>query len=146
VRAGRKYPWGDREPDCDDANFNECDVGYPRATRPVGTRMNGVGAQPAWLEVYDLAGNLQELTVDNADSLAGECWTNPAAGRFSMRDPLCVPPRPSAGEPQQPHRPVLRGGSLRHPEPGIRTAARDGSGSTRTQPDRDVGFRCVRLR
>jgi hypothetical protein len=27
VPAGRRYPWGDRAPDCNDANFNECDVG-----------------------------------------------------------------------------------------------------------------------
>ena len=108
--------------------------------------MNGLGTQPAWLEVYDLAGNLQELTVDNAEALSGECWSNSDAGRFSPRDPLCLVPRPTPGEPPQAHRPGLRGGSLRHPEPYIRTAARDGFGWTRTQPDRDVGFRCVRLR
>jgi formylglycine-generating enzyme required for sulfatase activity len=142
-RRGRRYPWGDREPTCDDANFDRCDTGYPRATRPVGTGMNGVGNQPTWLGLYDLAGNLEEYTADHFESYAGDCWTRTGSARFSMRDPLCVVPPPQPGNMQR-FSPSTRGGSLAQPAALVRGSTRSG-GLHRDSPMRDVGFRCVRM-
>ena len=71
----------------------------------------------------------------------GEVWEaeNERTGRFSAQDPLCLAPT------LEMTRPAIRGGSQRHPEAGIRSAARDGFGASLTMQDRDVGFRCVRI-
>jgi len=144
LRRGRRYPWGDREPTCDDANFNNCDTVYPRATRPVGAGMNNIGRQPAWLGVYDLAGNVAEFTVDHLESYVGDCWTQTGSGRFSMSDPLCVTPPPRPGDMQR-LMPSTRGGNHYQPAADVRTTARAG-GLNRNSVYRDFGFRCVRLR
>ena len=144
LRRGRRYPWGDREPTCDDANFNRCDTAYPRTTRPVGAGANNIGRQPSWLGIYDLAGNLAEFTADHAESYAGDCWTPTGSGRFSMSDPLCVTPPPRPGDMQR-LMPSTRGGNHYQPAADVRTTARVG-GSHRDSRDRDTGFRCVRLR
>ena len=139
VPAGRRYPWGDRAPGCDDANFNNLDTAYPRATRPVGRGCNDLSPAPRWLELFDLAGNVAELTADHAESYTASCWNADGAGRFSATDPLC---RAAALADTQP---ALRGGSQRSGEASVRAAARDGFGYSVTAQDRDVGFRCVRL-
>ncbi len=138
IRVGRRYPWGDRTPDCNDANYNGCDVGYPRATRPVGTSMNGLGSQPAWLGLYDMAGNVDELVADAAGSYSGDCWNNPMVGVFSDSDPLCT----TMGAFLY----VKRGGNNGSPEPIVRSASRAGFGAGRTYVENSLGFRCVRLR
>ena len=144
LRRGRRYPWGDREPTCDDANFNNCDMAYPRSTRPVGAGTNNIGRQPAWLGVYDLAGNVAEFTADHSESYAGDCWTPTGSGRFSTIDPLCVTPLPQPGNVQR-LMPTTRGGNHYQSAADVRATARVG-GLNRDSVYRDFGFRCVRLR
>ena len=139
LRPGRRFPWGDRAPGCDDANFNGLDVGYPRATRPVGRTCNNAAPAPRWLEIFDLAGNVSELTSDHAESYGSSCWNADGTGRFSATDPLCVPP---AGRNMLI---VTRGGAAGYAEPVVRSAARVGFGSGVTHRERDVGFRCARV-
>ncbi len=137
--AGRRYPWGDRSPTCDDANFNELDRGYPRSTRPVGRTCNNLGPAPAWLEIFDLAGNVTEMVSDHAESYGSNCWSADGTGRFSATDPLCV--AASMDRMLILH----RGGAAGHPEPVVRSAARGGFGAGVTFRERDMGFRCARV-
>jgi formylglycine-generating enzyme required for sulfatase activity len=137
IRRGRRYPWGDRAPTCDDANSMGCNKGQPRATRAVGVGMNAQGFQLSWLGLYDLAGNVEEFTVDSVSGYDSECWSRAAAG-FSREDPVCIPTDMAF------HHPVIRGGSLRSREVDLRSAGR--RETTRTERARDNGFRCVRLR
>ncbi len=140
LRSGRRYPWGDTEPTCDDANAFDCDVAYPRATRPVGTRANGIGNQRAWIGIFDLAGNVAEHIADKAEGYDQDCWRNPAMLRFFSTDPVCV------GRPTDTVLTVQRGGSSGSSVPSIRSAARSGFGAMRGYRDQSYGFRCVRVR
>jgi sulfatase modifying factor 1 len=139
VPAGRRYPWGDRVPTCDDANHLGLDIGYPRVSRPVGRTCNDLGPAPRWLGIYDLAGNVTEVVSDHADSYGGGCWRNDGTGRFSATDPLCVAPSLERMIV------VHRGGAAGYPEPYVRGAARAGFGAGVGFREQDMGFRCARV-
>jgi formylglycine-generating enzyme required for sulfatase activity len=98
--AGRKYPWGDDEPDSRRANFR-MHVGHPT---PVG--IYPLGATPEGL--HDLAGNVWE-------------WCRDPMRPYGEADPA-EPSRSDEGASR-----VLRGGSfINHPR-NLRAAYRVGS-------------------
>ncbi len=127
--VGKKFPWGDSDPDgiqCNfaDRNTNESwsdknvDDGYQYAA-PVGSfTPNGYG-------LYDMAGNVWEWCAD---------WYGESYYKIS---PERNPKGPGSGTDR-----VLRGGSWLHSPSTIRAALRYSSYSpTRTYYDQ--GFRCV---
>ena len=112
---GRKYPWGDQEPTCTRANFNNC------GWRPKAVRTHPQGATPQGVE--DLAGNVLEWCLD---------WY---ADRYPQGDQT-DPRGPISGTSR-----VLRGGSFVGGPGYLRAAYRgyyfpDFAGH-------DIGFRVV---
>ena len=95
----RIYPWGDASPTCDLTNYLGC-VGW---TSSVGSRPAGNSA----LGFSDLAGNVWEWCND---------WHVCDLGEDATADPT--------GEQTGTHR-VLRGGSWRHSDIGLRCAYRE---------------------
>ena len=110
---GRKYPWGDEEPTCDRANFQECGSTL-RAAR------EGRAQTPE--QVYDLAGNAWEWCRDwSGDYTAAE-----------RKDPL----GPATGSAR-----VVRGGSFLNIPYDLRGANRYRSAPEVRDPS--LGFRVV---
>jgi hypothetical protein len=95
---GRKYPWGEEEPTCARANFNDC-----------GWRLKAVGRHPEGATptgVEDLAGNVWEWCAD---------W-------YADRYPPADQPDPRGPTSGWVH--VLRGGSFVHGPGYLRSAYR----------------------
>ena len=119
VLDGKKYPWGDEDPVCDDsaengAQFTDCEHG----TVPVMSfSMNGYGAM-------DMAGNLWEWVSD---------WYNSG---YYENSPAENPQGPASGV----HR-VLRGGSWYNLADLIRVANRFKLVPVNTSSN--IGFRCA---
>lgn len=116
---GRKYPWGDQEPDETLANFLD---GYENG-HPVDVNLYPEGASP--YGVLNMAGNVEEWVVD--------WWGDD----YYKNSPYQNPTGPSSGDGYS-H--VIRGGSFRAGRSEyLLTYARDlgAEGSTR------AGFRCV---
>jgi formylglycine-generating enzyme required for sulfatase activity len=115
---GRRYPWGNSEPDCNKANYNDC----------VGLTTE-VGSYPAGASLYgvlDMAGNVWEWVAD---------WYDPG---YYSQSPTRNPPGPDSGELR-----VLRGGSWYRSTPsGIRCALRYGADLVGWSSV--IGFRCAR--
>ena len=84
-RDGRKYPWGDEDPNCERANYSGCG-GPVRAVKSYEA-----GATPE--DIYDLAGNVWEWCRDGKREYSDEAQVDPVG-------PLDAPAR------------VLRGGSF----------------------------------
>jgi formylglycine-generating enzyme required for sulfatase activity len=116
--TGRKYPWGDEEPDTERANYDEGKVGH---ATPVGLYPRG--ATPEGIE--DLAGNVWEWVAD----WYGEDYYGESPGGN--------PKGPQSSEVR-----VLRGGAWSGFPRYLRAADRN-----RVRPGVrfvDIGFRCVR--
>jgi formylglycine-generating enzyme required for sulfatase activity len=112
---GRIFPWGDDQPDCNQADYETC--GTPRA--PVGSRKEG--ASP--FGMLDAAGGVEEWVVDFFES------------DYYSRAPERDPQGPQAGKTR-----VIRGGSY---DPWhIRATARNWAEPEKR--DQLVGFRCAR--
>jgi len=114
---GHIYPWGNRDPTCDLAQYSGCS----ERTVPVGSLPDGA----SWCEALDLAGNVWEWVADWYDE---DYYERSLSGN---------PMGPEEGE----HR-VLRGGSWLGGPGGLRSAIRnwihlDGRNSSN-------GFRCAR--
>jgi formylglycine-generating enzyme required for sulfatase activity len=113
---GRRYPWGDRAPGCDRAQYGDCGG----ETVPVGA--NPAGASPCG--ALDMAGNVWEWVAD---------WYDPAYYGFS---PAQNPLGPDSGL-----RKGFRGGSWGYPPAFIR--AGDRARNRPTYAGFNVGFRCA---
>lgn len=98
---GRRYPWGNEEPDPSRAVFH-LDIGFG-ATMPVGSAK--AGASP--FGILDMAGNVFEWCAD---------WYDP---EYYARSPRENPPGPPSGEFR-----VIRGGSWINLPDACRSAAR----------------------
>ena len=118
---GRKYPWGNKNPTPDEANYRESKKG---GTTPVGIYPKG--ASP--YGVLDMSGNVQEWVQD---------WYS---GDYYRISPKNNPKGPESGNAR-----VLRGGSWRFAAPVIRTAMRLYLMPASSEYDyREVGFRCAK--
>ncbi len=117
---GRKYPWGNQEPDCSRANHSPSPA-CVGDTSQVGAYPNG--ASP--YGVMDMAGNVFE-------------WVNDWYGwNFYSVSPSDNPQGPATGTQR-----VLRGGSWGNNNLYVRSAYR--SSNYPGSWFRDEGFRCVR--
>ena len=112
---GRRFPWGDEDPDEARANF-EMSVGRPN---PVGVYPHGATTEG----VFDLAGNVWE-------------WCSDWFGDYPEEDDQANPEGPSTGGSR-----VLRGGSFDDASRFFRAACRD-NGPPEIRYD-VVGFRVV---
>jgi len=115
--SGRKYPWGDEEPDSERANYE----GKVRHATPVGLYPRG--ATPGGIE--DMGGNVWEWVADRY----GADYYGQSPGRN--------PEGPRSGDVR-----VLRGGAWNYKSRNLRAAARNWD-EPRGRDD-DLGFRCVR--
>jgi formylglycine-generating enzyme required for sulfatase activity len=119
--AGRRYSWGDEEPDESRANFDG-DVGHPT---PVGIFPGGVTPEG----VLDLGGNLWEWCLDAfREDFYADC---------KSQEPVHNPQ--AAGDDGEPR--VLRGGAFNDPSRFLRASDRFRAGPW--FQIRNVGFRCV---
>ena len=117
--AGKRFPWGDSDPDGSQCNFADksVDDGH-QSTAPVGSFIpNGYG-------LYDMAGNVWEWCADWYDS------------GYYANSPSRNPTGPGSGTPR-----VLRGGSWNFHSYGLRIAYRYFMDPTTTFDY--TGFRCV---
>ncbi len=119
----RRYPWGDKQPSTEHANF-----GKTAGTTPAGIYRRGRG--PFGTE--DQAGNVWEWCADVYDAKA-----------YARRaGKLVLDPRTTEGE-EAAHR-VLRGGAWGNPSRYLRAAFRYGNGHRSRSRVRVIGFRvCV---
>ena len=98
-RDGRKYPWGDEDPNCERANYSGC------GATSVAVKSYEAGATPE--DIYDLAGNVWEWCRD---------WYAFAYESTEQTDPE----GPESGAAR-----VLRGGSFSSNPWNLRAAYRD---------------------
>ena len=118
-KQGRKYPWGNEEPDASVANYKDSYRVEVGELTPVG--LYPLGVTPEGLA--DMAGNVWE-------------WVSDWYGEYSARlreDPR----RPAKGADR-----VLRGGSLDYYSWYLRASFRNRGGPEVRESD--VGFRCAR--
>jgi serine/threonine-protein kinase len=118
---GRKYPWGDSEPDCDEASY----VGCVRDTVAVGSYPGGA----SWCGALDMAGNVWEWVADWGGPYGSEKEVNPTGPATGTG---------GASQPRSSFR-VYRGGSWRFPT-YVRSAYRNAGGGA----NGTLGFRCAR--
>lgn len=117
----KRYPWGNREPDCETVNFLGCPVQYSQPVYPVDSYAGGVSPYGA----YSMAGNVREWCRD---------WYDPC---YYSVSPHKNPQGPAAGIYH-----VVRGGSGITPAGEIRSANRcEGNPAIF---DNDIGFRVVK--
>lgn len=124
----RIYPWGNEEPDCSLANYDDCG----REITPVGQHPDG--ASPYGVE--DMAGNVRNWTAD---------WFDPD---YYDDSPQEDPQGPDVDDPDD-HTRAVRGGSFHWGASFLRTSARysmdevGGPDPTIDPYGPDTGFRCA---
>jgi formylglycine-generating enzyme required for sulfatase activity len=142
---GTTFPWGEDLPTCDGAiwgrggfgSLSALDHACPRAMpgqAPVPVGHAGRGLDVAAFEagaVYDLGGNLDELTLDAWQNGNGSCWS--AVGIY--RDPHCNSSSATALR-------AVRGGAWSDPGSSLVRFHRLAAIATNTTPQ--AGFRCAR--
>ena len=112
---GRKYPWGNGAPSCQNTVMDGCS----NTTQPVGSKVSGASPYGA----LDMAGNVWEWTAD---------WKGPYDSSQTRN-----PRGPSTGSLR-----VARGGCSGSAAKRVRAA--DRSGLTPSDAINDLGFRCAR--
>lgn len=120
---GRRYPWGDDEPDATYANF--APDSDPAELRRRSTSVRAHPKNRSFFGCDDMAGNLAEWCLDN--------WTPSYEYDGTGRDPACL----TSEEDYH----VARGGSGLHHEGYMRCSSRDSYPPTLR--DNIVGFRCA---
>ncbi len=118
---GRRYPWGNAEPDNTLAVFGNPNFA---TLQMVDSLPNGVSP----FGLYHIAGNVREWVQDGYDVIyydRGET-VNPSAPQLNNYSPR-----------------VIRGGGYRSPATDLRLTNRDNERAVEFQGIPDVGFRCV---
>lgn len=120
------YPWGNKEPDSELANFNNT----KRRPTVVGTY------PPNRYDLYDMAGNVLEWCLDpwDADFYANSREDNPFAGKKS-RDETIHNFQTVVGKR------MVRGGSYKGSATAIQVATRHSVDATKQMSN--IGFRCA---
>jgi formylglycine-generating enzyme required for sulfatase activity len=136
LAPGRWYPWGEARPsnECDRARWNVSNspgcMRWGNGTAPVGSFSPTGG-------VYDLAGNVAELTADRETPFGQGCWASGGA------NPLCGVTAGAVTAADE--RVISRGGGWNALTPAwLRTPSR--RGLSLTLAHLGVGFRCARSR
>lgn len=123
--AGRKYPWGDMEPDSSAnplANFDHSGIGH---TVAVGLYEGSLANAEESSDLYDLAGNVFDWCLD---------WFRQGYDAWPQKNPT---------GPQRGKQRIVRGGSWYRPARHMRCAYR---GHARPSERADsIGFRLVRV-
>jgi formylglycine-generating enzyme required for sulfatase activity len=123
---GRRYPWGDEDPDCEWIVMDDGGDGCGQeSTWPVGSKLRG--ASP--YGVLDMSGNVWEWVAD--------WWSRDYYVAGPTRDPLNT-------EPGESELKVLRGGSLADQNPHIHLATNRLAYGPKSRFDYTIGFRCAR--
>lgn len=129
---GRRYPWGNEEPEGDRGNFGHSFKwrGYATLTS-VGSFERGTSP----FGVHDLSGNVSEWTAD---------WYDPGyyhdSPPFNPTGPV-IPEKPELYSLDFSRRKVVRGASYGSGAHGMRSTIRGGSAPGKRHGD--VGFRCA---
>jgi formylglycine-generating enzyme required for sulfatase activity len=136
--APTRYPWGDQDPDCTNVIFGRDTTALYGGAACVKTQ--GTGPQAVnhgqdldvaiGTKIANLAGNVQEITLDGFESLQSLCWAS--TGLFS---PKCSEEDPLAF--------TVRGGQWGESAIATRNGWRDFIEST-LYTYTGIGFRCVR--
>ena len=119
--VGKKYPWGDTEPDCSDSNFKYEDEFCVGDTMPVGSY------EPNEYGLYDMAGNEWEWVNDFYDI------------EYYSSSPSSNPTGPESGSFK-----VIRGGSWEKGAWSLRCAFRDKYERGAPRVPSGNSFRCAR--
>jgi len=130
---GRRYPWGDEQPDCDRAVIDRGGDGCGRETTwPVGSKP--LGRSPYGVE--DMSGNVWEWTDDwySYDYYARAPDSNP---RNTVKHTEGLQSGWASGK-------VLRGGSWADQATTLHTGSHRLGYPENIPPDYTVGFRCAR--
>lgn len=117
----RRYPWGDREPDCSLARFGSCGEAGPRKV---------CGLEP---------GNSREGICNLAGNVSEWIWGGYQADFYQSccQEYLCTTAPDLPGDATR----AVRGGSFKSPAGDLRAAARSWADPATFAADR--GFRCV---
>lgn len=133
-REGRRYPWGDAEPDSSRANL--CGTECAEAYRVAGTP--GLIGIPGWTDAWGWTAPVGSFPAGNTP----EGLRDMAGNVQEWMEDLWYWPGSRPGEPRQPNR-VTRGGAWRDTDFNrVRAASRDAT----YPPNRNMtlGFRCAR--
>ncbi len=149
--SGRLYVWGEDDPACADAVLGRAGWGLLGAflapckpdTPPGGALPVGSDVMPARRDllelptgtVYDLVGNMCELSRDMWNRQDEPCWSQPGV----YTDPVCDKTSPADGSKH-----VYRGGCWDIIARLATSASREGIPDTATSGLIGLGFRCAR--
>jgi formylglycine-generating enzyme required for sulfatase activity len=149
--SGRLYAWGEDDPDCGDAVLGRAGWGVlatliapcrpstpPGGPLPVGTAVSPPRRDRFELPggtVYDLVGNMCELSRDLWNRQDEPCWSKPGV----YTDPVCTAPSPADGPKH-----VYRGGCWDIIARLSTSASREGIPDDATAGLIGLGYRCAR--
>ena len=131
--AGRRYPWGDEQPDCERAVIDAGGDGCGRETTwPIGSKP--LGASPYGVE--DMSGNVWEW-VDDWYAYDYYVWAPDVNPRNTTQETVPRQPGWETGK-------TLRGGSWADQASSIHYTTNRLGYPIATPPDYTIGFRCAK--